>query len=45
MTVELLVIAGDDALRTAAEAAGFDREGPGPAFDGQSTTRYRLDPS
>ena len=45
MDVELLVIDGDDATRTAAEAAGFERDGTGPAFDGQATVRYRLDPA
>jgi hypothetical protein len=45
MTVELLVISGDEAIRDAAEAAGFGRDGAGPTFDGESTVRYRLDPS
>jgi len=45
MTVELLAIADDEATTAAAEAAGFRREGPGPTFDGESTVRYRLDPS
>jgi len=43
MAVELL--APDDEVETqeAADAAGFDRTGDGPYFDGESTTRYRLD--
>jgi hypothetical protein len=45
MTVELLAISGDDTIQGAAEAAGFRRDGPGPTFDGESTVRYRLDPS
>ncbi|WP_251328981.1 hypothetical protein [Haloplanus pelagicus] len=45
MTVELLAISGDDAIREAAEAAGFERDGQGPTFDGKSTVRYRLDPA
>ncbi|MFB6101167.1 MAG: hypothetical protein ABEJ73_01210 [Haloplanus sp.] len=45
MTVELLAIADDDAIQEAAKAAGFAREGSGPAFDGKETVRYRLDPA
>ncbi|WP_251341993.1 hypothetical protein [Haloplanus halophilus] len=45
MTVELLAISGDDAIREAAEAAGFEHEGSGPTFDGNPTVRYRLDPA
>jgi len=44
MTVELLAMETDDATRTAAERAAFERCGPGPRFDGKSTTRYRWDP-
>ena len=44
MTVELLVAADDDAARSAADSAGFDREGNGPRFDGVDTVRFRLDP-
>lgn len=43
MAVELLVVEGDDTVRDAVEAAGFDRLGPGPRFDGQTTTRYRTE--
>lgn len=45
MTVELLTVADDEVTRRAAEAAGFERDGTGPAFDGKETVRYRLDPS
>jgi hypothetical protein len=45
MTVELLAVSGDEAVREAAEAAGFRRDGTGPTFDGESTVRYRLDPA
>jgi hypothetical protein len=45
MTVELLAIEDDETIREAAEAAGFGRAGAGPAFDGQSTVKYRLDPA
>jgi hypothetical protein len=44
MVVELLAIEGDDAVQEAAEAAGFERRGAGPEFDGKSTIRYRFDP-
>jgi len=44
MTVELLVEDGDDGVRSAAEAAGFSPDGPGPRFEGVETVRYRLDP-
>jgi len=43
MAVELLVVEGDDTVRDAVEGAGFDRVGPGPRFDGQTTTRYRTE--
>ena len=43
MAVELLVVEGNDTVRDAVEAAGFDRLGPGPRFDGQTTTRYRTE--
>ncbi|MFB6255788.1 MAG: hypothetical protein ABEH58_03515 [Haloplanus sp.] len=45
MTVELLAIEDDRTIREAAEAAGFGRVGNGPAFDGKSTVKYRLDPA
>ena len=45
MSVELLAIEDDDAIREAAEAAGFGRDGAAPRFDGNETVRYRLDPS
>ncbi len=45
MDVELLAMASDDAARTAAERAAFERCGSGPRFDGDRTVRYRWDPS
>ncbi|RLM56788.1 hypothetical protein DVK02_09910 [Halobellus sp. Atlit-31R] len=43
--VAFVVPDSDDDAEAAAEAAGFEATGPGPHFDGQSTTRYRFDPS
>ncbi|SDX74274.1 hypothetical protein [Halobellus clavatus] len=43
-TVEFVVPRSDDDAEAAAEAAGFDPVGPGPHFDGESTTRYRYRP-
>ncbi|SFR86381.1 hypothetical protein SAMN05216559_0212 [Halomicrobium zhouii] len=45
MAVELLVAETDDDVREAVEDAGFERSGPGPRFEGEQTTRYRLEPS
>lgn len=44
MSVELLVSETDDEVREAVEGAGFQRSGSGPRFEGQQTTRYRLEP-
>ena len=44
MTVELLVETDDEAMRTAAEEAGFEETGPGPTFRGSPTVRYRIVP-
>lgn len=44
MAVELLVAETDDAVRTAVESAGFQPSGSGPQFEGEETTRYRLEP-
>ncbi|ACV46890.1 MULTISPECIES: hypothetical protein [Halomicrobium] len=44
MNVEVLLTADEEAARTAIEDAGFEDEGPGPQFEGQPTTRYRLEP-
>lgn len=41
MAVELLVPAGEEAVRHAVEAAGFTETGSGPQFAGTETTRYR----
>ena len=43
MAVELLVEEDDDVVRAAAERVGFSERGPGPAFDGSPTVRYRID--
>jgi len=45
MTVELLVPEDETGTREAAEGAGFERTGSGPAFEGQPTVRYRLEPA
>lgn len=42
MVVEILVPADEEHIGDAAAAAGFDRVGRGPRFDGDPTTRYRL---
>ncbi len=44
MDVELLVAETDDDVRDAVEDAGFDESGAGPRFEGERTTRYRLEP-
>jgi hypothetical protein len=44
MSVELLVPDGDEAAREAVERAAFEEHGPGPRFDGTTTTRYRWSP-
>lgn len=45
MGVELLVSETDDGVREAVEGAGFENRGSGPRFEGEETTRYRLEPS
>lgn len=45
MSVEILVPEDESDTRRAAEDAGFERTGSGPAFEGQPTVRYRLDPA
>ena len=44
MDVEVLLTADEEAARTAIEDAGFEDEGAGPQFEGEPTTRYRLEP-
>jgi len=44
MSVELLVEDDDEAVKTAAEDAGFSADGAGPRFEGVPTVRYRLRP-
>ncbi|MFB6091923.1 MAG: hypothetical protein ABEK02_02805 [Haloquadratum sp.] len=39
--VEFVVPRSDSDAEEAAEAAGFEAEGPGPRFEGEPTTRYR----
>ena len=43
MTVELLAPDDETGVQEAAAAAAFEEVGPGPRFDGESTTRYRID--
>jgi len=43
MAVELLAPDDEDDVLTAAEAAGFEEAGAGPRFEGESTTRFRLE--
>ena len=45
MDIELLAMEGDDAAKTAAERAAFERCGPGPRFDGARTVKYRWEPT
>jgi len=42
--VTFVVPDSDTDAAAAAAAAGFSTVGPGPRFDGESTTRYRFDP-
>ncbi|MFC6989848.1 hypothetical protein ACFQJD_16160 [Haloplanus sp. GCM10025708] len=44
MSVEFLVPETNDRIQNAAEAAGFERRGMGPRFDGEATVRYGCDP-
>ncbi|MFB6127818.1 MAG: hypothetical protein ABEJ79_11075 [Halolamina sp.] len=44
LPVEVLVPETETDSAAAVEAAGFDRDGTGPRFDGQSTVRYRAEP-
>lgn len=43
MAVELLVPETESEIRDAAANAGFEGTGGGPRFDGEPTTRYRID--
>ena len=43
MAVEMLVPEGEPAVEDAAIAAGFEDVGAGPRFDGQPTTKLRID--
>jgi hypothetical protein len=44
MVVEFVVEESHEAAREAALEEGFERVGPGPRFEGESTTRFRLEP-
>ena len=43
MDVELFTVDSDERLQDAVSEAGFERIGPGPTFQGEATTRYRLE--
>jgi hypothetical protein len=43
MAVELLAPDGESAVQEAARKAGFEDAGPGPRFEGEPTTRFRLE--
>jgi len=45
MAVEFVVEDSHDAAQQAAADAGFAAVGPGPRFEGEQTTRFRLEPS
>jgi len=45
LTVEVLLRDGDDAMRAALDAVGFEDAGAGPRFRGEETQRYRYEPS
>ncbi|WP_299235529.1 hypothetical protein [Natronomonas sp.] len=45
MRVELLAMETDEAVKAAAERAGFERRGAGPRFDGTRTVKYRWTPA
>jgi hypothetical protein len=44
MATELLVEESRSELQRAATAAGFERDGSGPRFEGAPTVRFRLEP-
>lgn len=43
MDVEAVVVDGEKRRADALEGAGFAASGPGPRFEGRSTTRFRLE--
>jgi hypothetical protein len=45
MAVEFVIEESHDAAREAAQEEGFEAVGPGPRFEGEQTTRFRLEPS
>ncbi|ADQ65825.1 hypothetical protein GL213_01060 [Halogeometricum borinquense] len=44
LDVEFLALSSDTDLHEAAERAGFERVGPGPAFMNEETVRFQIDP-
>lgn len=44
LPVEVLIRKGDDAMRAALDAVGFEEAGRGPRFRGEETRRYRHEP-
>lgn len=44
MPVEVLVPETESTVQAVAKAAGFERVGQGPRFEGEETVRYRLEP-
>lgn len=44
MDVELFAVDSESELREAVVEEGFERVGSGPTFEGEETTRYRLQP-
>jgi hypothetical protein len=45
MAVEFVIEESQEAARQAARDEGFEAVGPGPRFEGERTTRFRLEPS
>jgi hypothetical protein len=43
MAVELLVLETESEIQSVADEMGFERDGPGPRFEGEPTVRYRAD--
>lgn len=42
MDIELFTLNSEDTLQDAVVEEGFEEVGPGPTFEGEPTTRYRL---
>ncbi len=43
MDIELFTLDSEDDLQAAVRESGFEAVGPGPTFENQPTTRYRLE--